>query len=131
MGNKFILCGTVGWCLELVWTGLHTISKKDHKLMGQSSLWMFPIYGLASCICPMARHMRQKHFPLLLRGTVYTAGIFAAEYSTGYLLKKRDLCPWDYSKCPGNIDGLIRLDYAPVWFATGLLYEKILTPKSL
>lgn len=53
-------------------------------------------------------------------------GIFSMEYLTGTLLKKKDFCPWDYSKVPLNYHGVIRLDYAPVWFLTGLLYEKIL-----
>ena len=42
------------------------------------------------------------------------------------LLKKRNMCPWDYSKARWNIKGVIRLAYAPVWFLTGLLYERVL-----
>lgn len=129
MKHNFILCGTLGWCLEILWTGLHTLREKDYKLTGHSSLWMFPIYGMAACIRPVARQMQKLHCPAFVRGAIYTLGIFATEYGTGYLLKRRNLCPWDYSKCPANINGLIRLDYAPVWFATGLLYEKILTLK--
>lgn len=129
MKHKFLICGTLGWCMEILWTGLHTIKEKDFKLTGHSSLWMFPIYGMAACICPVSRHMRKKGYPALFRGIIYTLGIFATEYGTGYLLKKRNMCPWDYSKAPANIDGLIRLDYAPVWFATGLFYEKILSIK--
>lgn len=33
--------------------------------------------------------------------------------------------PWDYTGRNTNIDGLIRLDFAPLWFATGLLFEQI------
>ena len=36
------------------------------------------------------------------------------------------MCPWDYSRARSNIQGVIRLDYAPVWFLTGLLYERLL-----
>ena len=49
-----------------------------------------------------------------VRGTVYTVCIFLTEFGTGSLLKKHDLCPWDYSKSKANIKGLIRLDYAPL-----------------
>lgn len=52
--------------------------------------------------------------------------IFAVEYTSGMYLKKRDCCPWDYSDAPFQVNGVIRLDYAPVWFLTGLFYEKIL-----
>ena len=46
---------------------------------------------------------------------------------TGMLLKHYDMCPWDYSGNPLNYKGVIRLDYAPLWFCTGLLFEKILS----
>lgn len=55
--------------------------------------------------------------------------IFLGEYVFGSFLKKRKMCPWDYSNSNFHINGLIRLDYAPVWFLTGLLYEKLLSPR--
>lgn len=63
---------------------------------------------------------------VLVRGSVYAGGIFLTEYLSGMFLKKRGLCPWDYSHAKLNVNGVIRLDYAPVWFLTGLLYEKLL-----
>lgn len=42
-------------------------------------------------------------------------------------MKKHDMCPWDYSGAKSNINGLIRLDYAPFWMAAGLIFEKILS----
>ena len=51
--------------------------------------------------------------------------IFATEFLSGSILKKRECCPWDYSKAKLNIKGLIRLDYFPAWFAAGLIYEKM------
>ena len=42
----------------------------------------------------------------------------------GTYLKKRGCCPWDYSDAPLQVNGVIRLDYAPLWFLTGLFYEK-------
>lgn len=53
--------------------------------------------------------------------------IYTAEYISGIILKKYDACPWDYSKAKLNYKGVIRLDYAPVWFIAGLLFEKILS----
>ena len=38
--------------------------------------------------------------------------------------------PWDYSGVPHQYKGVIRLDYLPVWFLTGLFFEKILTKSS-
>lgn len=53
-------------------------------------------------------------------------GIFAVEYVTGTILMHFHICPWDYSDAAYNISGVIRLDYAPFWFAVGLIYEYIL-----
>ncbi len=93
--------------------------------MGQTSLWMFPIYGMAAVIAPVSRHLTRC--PMLLRGAIYSVGIFTGEYVSGSFLKKHKMCPWDYSKAKANINGLIRLDYAPLWMFAGLTFEKILT----
>lgn len=124
MKGDFIKCGAAGWCMEILWTGLHAVRKKEWKMKGQSSLWMFPIYGLASCIRPAAKSLQR--FPSVVRGILYMTGIFAVEFTSGIFLKHFDACPWDYSKSRFNYKGVIRLDYAPVWFFTGLIYEKML-----
>lgn len=89
-----------------------------------TSMWMFPIYGMASVMTPLCSAMKGKN--VMLRGSVYTACIFLTELGTGSLLKKKDCCPWDYSNAKANYKGIIRFDYAPVWFIVGLLYEKVL-----
>lgn len=53
-------------------------------------------------------------------------GIFAVEYVTGRILQAKSMCPWNYHRCRWQVHDLIRLDYAPCWFFTGLLFEKIL-----
>lgn len=90
---------------------------------------MFPIYGMGVFIVPLFHLFKKKS--ILFRGTIYTAAIFLMEYLSGSLLKKHQMCPWDYSHAGTNIKGIIRLDYAPLWFLTGLLFERILLkPKS-
>ena len=122
--RNFLRCGMMGWCLELFWTGLHSLRIRDPKLTGRSSLWMFPIYGSAAFLSPIIRLLK-KH-SLWKRGLVYMLCIYAGEYISGSLLKKRNFCPWDYSRSRFHYRGLIRFDYAPLWFTAGLLFEKIL-----
>ena len=110
--------------MEILFTGLHSLHAHNPKLTGSTSIWMFPIYGMASLLSPVCRLLKGKH--LLVRGIIYACCIFAGEYATGSLLKKYKACPWDYSSAPFNINGLVRLDYAPYWFGAGLLFEKIL-----
>lgn len=123
MKNKFILCGAIGWCAEILWTGLHSLLDGRFKLIGQSSLWMFPIYGCAALIGPLSRLYRR--FGTFTRGLIYMVHIFFVEFVTGSFLKKLGICPWDYSASPFQINGVIRLDYAPLWFVLGLFYEAL------
>ncbi len=126
--KNFIICGFCGWCMECFWTGLDALRKhKDRTLSCHTSVWMFPIYGMAACLMPICKKM--KHRGALLRGGVYALFIYITEFVTGMALKKYGACPWDYSKAKLNYKGVVRLDYAPVWFLTGLFFEKILDRK--
>lgn len=124
--TKFLLCGFTGWCLECFWTGLGSLCKKEKnpKLTCQTSLWMFPIYGMAALIHPLSKKLKSQC--AFVRGGVYSILIVTTEFLTGEILKKFRACPWDYSKSRFNVDGVIRFDYIPVWFFVGLFYEKLL-----
>lgn len=124
VGRNFFVCGLTGWCMEILFTSAGSLLKHDKRMIGQTSLWMFPIYGMAACIGPVYRKIRK--LPALFRGSIYSIGIFFFEYLSGSILKRHHLCPWDYGDAKMNIDGLIRLDYAPFWMAAGLLFERIL-----
>ena len=52
--KNFLRCGVFGWCLEIFWTSLDSLRRGELKLMGQSSAWMFPIYGMAALIRPLS-----------------------------------------------------------------------------
>lgn len=111
--------------MEIVFTALHSVKKQNPTLMGNTSIWMFPIYGMASFLTPICKILKGKN--PVIRGGVYTFCIFFGEYITGSMLRKINACPWDYSDSPASIKGLVRLDYAPFWFGAGLLFEKILS----
>ena len=119
--HNYIHCGLLGWFLEITFTAFQAFRRRDFKLPGVTSIWMFPIYGLASLLC---RLIRRQNF--IFRGLVYTGIIFSAEFITGILLRKRELCPWNYERSRWNIAKVIRLDYAPCWFTVGLLFERLL-----
>ena len=123
--HNFIHCGILGWCLEILFTALDSLRKRNFTLKGHTSIWMFPIYGCACFLAPICRLLRGKS--PFVRGTTYAAIIFTGEYLTGTLLSKKQLCPWDYSHSKWNIQKLIRLDYLPVWFLVGLLFERLLS----
>lgn len=122
--RDFLKCGITGWCLEVIWTGIANMRNHDKKLSSNTSLIMFPIYGAAAIIKPVYSLIKHKNF--IFRGTLYSILIFSGEFISGTILKKHNMCPWDYSKSKYNIKGIIRLDYAPAWFGAGLLFEKLL-----
>lgn len=123
MKGDFLKCGVIGWCMEIIWTGFHAVCRQEWKMTGQSSLWMFPIYGCGTFILPLSKLIKKWH--IAARGLLYAILIFAVEFSTGRFLWKKNSCPWDYSRSKWNISHVIRLDYAPVWFGVGLLFEKL------
>lgn len=127
--KNFLKCGLAGWCLEILFTALGALQRRDMKLTGETSLWMFPIYGSACLLTPLFRLL--KKFPFYIRGSVYSLCIFLGEFVSGSFLTKHKLCPWTYERSRWNIKKVIRLDYFPNWFITGLLYEKLLSQKAV
>ena len=137
---NFCKCGITGWCLEVLFTSAESIMRHDWRLMGRTSLLMFPSYGCRALLGPIGKwiddwlnpgkSLSVKKSDLAVRhGMLYMVLIFVAEYASGAWLRSRGMCPWDYTGRSTNIDGLIRLDFAPLWFATGLLFEQITKKK--
>lgn len=126
--KNFLKCGLTGWCLEILFTAVGALRRRDMTLKGNTSLWMFPIYGCAAVFAPISRLLRKKS--VWFRGLTYMSIIFSTEYFAGKMLRHRSLCPWDYSRCRWNLSRVIRLDYAPCWFVAGLLFERLLGASS-
>lgn len=120
---QFLIFGAVGICMEVLWTGLGSLKNKDYRLTSSTSIWMFFIYGSAAFLGPVVD--RISFLPFFARGMIYMVLIFAAEYAAGYSMKKLDACPWDYGGAKYSVQGIIRLDYAPVWFAVGMIFEYV------
>lgn len=122
--QNFIYCGTLGWCMEIIFTSFHSFRRRQLHLPASTSVWMFPIYGLAAFIGPLYKKLKTKHF--IVRGLIYAGLIFTGEYVTGRILMRRELCPWNYEKSKWHVNKVIRLDYLPYWVAAGLLFERLI-----
>ena len=124
MVKRFVIYGLLGLCAEVLWTGFASMINGDMRLTSSTCIWMFPIYGLAVFLEPI--HNWIRHFSVFTRGGVYMVLIFAAEFTSGLLLKELlGVCPWYYKDDFLSIYGLITLRYIPVWFSAGLIFEKI------
>lgn len=119
--HDFIYCGLTGWCIECAHTGLAELFRGNIKLTSSTSLWMFPIYGLAAFMIPVYNGIKNLHF--LVRALIYGLLITSVEFITGSLLTLLGGCPWDYRYTAMNYMGLIRMDYFPLWMFAGLIFE--------
>ena len=126
---RFFIYGALGWCIEILWTGLGRAldpKRRSWKLLGYTYLWMFPIYGLIVFLFePLHDTIRPWFF--LFRAVVYGLGFMVVEYITGWILRKvTGVCPWDYTgRARWHLNGLVRLDYFPAWALLGLALEYV------
>ncbi len=129
MWVRFFIYGALGWCAEIIWTAVtRKISGRtqDWRLIGETSLWAFPLYGLIAFLYePLHDALRAQFF--LIRALIYLIGFWVVEYAGGWLLLKiTGTRPWDYSKSPGgSLNGLIRWNFILVWPLVGLALEPL------
>ncbi|KAH3846388.1 transmembrane protein 229B-like [Dreissena polymorpha] len=119
-----------GYATEIIFTaGWEFVFNLNWKLMGNTSIWIMPIYGISGLVCEQIYiACKSRGMPLILRGFVYLAWTYIWEFSSGFVLKQFDLCPWDYSHYEGDFMGLITLEYAPLWYLLGLMLDLIVLP---
>lgn len=127
MWIHFLIYGALGWCAEIIWTAVtRKISGRatGWRLIGETSLWAFPLYGsLVFWFEPLHDALRQQF--VMVRAIVYLVGAWIVEYIGGWLIWKiSGDKPWDYAHSPGgNLNGLIRWNFSAVWPLVGLGLE--------
>ena len=95
MTKRFLIFGCLGWCIEILWTGFHSLLLGDGALTAKTYLWMFPIYGAAAFASPLFLAVR-KSCPLWQRLGLYSVTIFLVEFAAGGLIRlATGVCPWD------------------------------------
>lgn len=124
--GRFAAYGLLGWCAEVLFTGIHDFVRyKDKRLPSRSSIWMLPVYGLISPLYePLHDAVRDR--PALIRAAAYGIGFLTIEYAAGQVFRQLlGEAPWDYTDARYHVHGLIRPDYLPLWAAFGLALEPI------
>ena len=121
--------GLLGIAVEVIWTAIYDKifhRKEGWDLQGKTYVWMLPIYGSTVFLFePIHNLLDTEMMSWYFRGIIYMNGILLVEYVFGWLLKRLDRCPWDYSnETKYHLEGLIRFDYIPVWFTLGLILEQ-------
>ena len=120
---KYIVYGLLGICLEVFFSGIVSIVNRNPIMEASTSLWMFFIYGLAVFLEPIHDKIRNQN--IIARGLIYMLLIYYVELLTGSLVKNLiGQSPW-YYPYNATLYGIITLYFAPIWFALGLIYEKV------
>ncbi|HEY2936813.1 MAG TPA: hypothetical protein VGJ25_09440 [Gaiellaceae bacterium] len=118
-GARFLAYGLAGCAVDSLFVLAHTGRRRP------SSLLNVPVYGLAQPLFEPV-HDRMRRRPPALRAGVYGVGILAVEYASGRVLRRlAGRVPWDYGRARFAVDGLVRLDYLPLWAAFGLGLERL------
>lgn len=119
-----------GFFLEVMFTAAwDLVASGSLKLHGCTSVWCLFIYSF-SCLVMEKIHDRLEPMglPLHIRALAQTSWIYVWEFSTGWFLRKLNGCPWDYTAFTYNFCGLVTLEYAPLWYVCGFLFEYLLLP---
>ena len=105
MKKNFLICGFIGWCLEILWTGLHSMLAGELTMTARTSLLMFPIYGCAAIIAScFSQTFQSVH--IYSSGCIYTVGIlFRGIFKWKPFASRFHMCPWDYSNSPFSYHG--------------------------
>lgn len=121
---RFVLFGLFGLLLEVFFTAIAGLIKRNVTLQGHTSLWMMLDYGLIGLFYPPVQGLLMKMgMARFLRAAIYMGLIFLVEYVSGHLFASAGLRLWDYSDYPYNLDGHITLLYAPLWYLLGYSLE--------
>ena len=118
-GARFLVYGLVGWAADSLFVFAHTGRRRP------SSLLNVPVYGLAQPLFEPVHDRIRRRSPAL-RAALYGGGILCVEYASGRLLCRLvGRAPWDYGAARFGVDGLVRLDYLPLWAGFGLGLERL------
>jgi hypothetical protein len=124
----FLIMGCIGITVEIFFTAIYDIVNHTNKgltLEGHSYIWMFPLYGITALAFPLLTKALHR-FHWWGRGLLYGVGILIIEYISGAALRHyTGSCPWEYKEGM-HINGLIRLDFYPLWVLFGVGVEAVI-----
>lgn len=131
---RVLFYGMLGFSYEIIFTSLWDFVSSNFtnfKFTGYSSIWSFFIYGTCSFCGEQVYKQTRKRLSTLLRGLIYTQMAYTWEFIGGLVLNQFSARTWDYTHYKYDVMGLIALEYAPLWFFSGLFqeyfYEYLLT----
>uniref|UniRef100_T1J604 Transmembrane protein 229B n=1 Tax=Strigamia maritima TaxID=126957 RepID=T1J604_STRMM len=119
--------GIHGYFAEVMFTAAwEFVVNSNWKFPGCTSVWSLLIYSSSLYVIEQMYLALKDRVPLFLRAILYVAWTYIWEFSTGFILRLFNACPWDYTLFSWHVWGLITLEYAPFWFLGSILTEQLL-----
>jgi uncharacterized membrane protein len=119
--QKLFAYGCLGLLIEVFFTGLESLLKKNWRLTSTTYLWMLPIYGLGGWALELIHALP---WSLWLKAPLMVASIYGIEFVAGWLLErlvKKKV--WDYGHGKYTIMGYIRLDFVGFWLGLAVFFD--------
>ncbi|XP_054827793.1 transmembrane protein 229B isoform X1 [Eublepharis macularius] len=130
--SRWYLYAIHGYFCEVMFTAAwEFVVNFNWKFPGVTSVWALFIYGTSILIVEkMYLYMKDK-CNILVRCLIYTLWTYLWEFTTGFILRQFNACPWDYSQFDLNFMGLITLEYAIPWFCAAFIMEQLVIRNTL
>ena len=124
--NYLIFWGVFGMVVEICFTAIRDLlQKKQLNLVGHTSLWMFPIYGLGlSYGFDFVIYLIESD---LIRYCTYPLWIWSVGLLIGIPTARKGIRLWDYNYLPKRLHwrGIISFAHYPLWLSYGIMVEMI------
>lgn len=130
--SRWYLYAIHGYFCEVMFTAAwEFVVNFNWKFPGVTSVWALFIYGTSILIVERMYLRLRGRCPLLARCLIYTLWTYLWEFTTGFILRQFNACPWDYSQFDFDFMGLITLEYAVPWFCGALIVEQFIIRNTL
>lgn len=135
----FFVGSVAGWVLELFYRRFFSRNNPERKWINPGFLTgpYLPLYGFSLVILFSLSHInvtfiKQPVLQKIVLFAVMALFITLFEYIAGLIfIKKMNIALWDYSKCWGNIQGIICPQYTFYWWLLSGIYYFLIHPRIL
>lgn len=122
--EKALVYGCLGIIIEVFFTGISSLIRKDWDATAKTYLWMFPIYGVTALF--LEGISNGLMWPFYVKAFVYVPVIYGVEGLSGWTIKQiTGRIPWEYPESAWAPMRLINLKYAPFWLLLAMAFDPI------
>lgn len=127
---RMFLYALQGYFIEVTFTAIcNLIDTGSVELRGCSSIWSLGIYCAATVSMEkISALLRPLGWPLAAIAFAHMCCMYVCEFTSGCFLRAIGACSWDYGDFMFNLAGLVTLEYAPLWYLLGVIFEKLYAP---